>query len=101
MFAGKSTRLIPVLGITLGLCASIATVSAHHVPEAKFDPDKPMQLRGSVSKIDWLNPHVHLFMEVEAGGATTSWAVELESTLDLRRNGWTSQTLKPGDVITV
>jgi len=101
MFAGKLKRLIPALGMALVLCTSITTVYAHHVPEAKFDPDKPMQLRGSVSKIDWLNPHVHLFVEVEDGGTTTSWAVELENTLELRRNGWTSSTLKSGDVITI
>src|SRR5690606_3144213 len=55
----------------------------------------------SVSKIDWLNPHVHIFMEVEDGGTISSWAVELESTVDLRRSGWTADTLKAGDVITV
>ena len=61
----------------------------------------PIQLRGSVSKVDWLNPHVHLFVEVEDGGTTSSWAVELENTLELRRNGWTSETVKPGDIISV
>lgn len=101
MFAGKSRPLVSVLAVAIGLGTSIATVFAHHVPEAKFDPDKPLQLRGSVSKIDWLNPHVHVFMEVESGGTTTSWAVELESTIDLRRSGWTPDTLKSGDVITV
>lgn len=78
-----------------------AEVAAHHVPAAKFDPAKPMKLTGSISKVDWLNPHVHLFVEVSDGSTTTSWAVELANTLDLRRSGWTSATVKPGDMITV
>ncbi len=75
--------------------------SAHHHPAAKFDPDRAVTLQGSVSKIDWLNPHVHLFMEVTDGDATVSWAVELESTVDLRRNGWGPDTVDLGDRITV
>ena len=83
------------------LSAAIAPVSGHHVPAAKFDPAKPITLKGSVSKIDWLNPHVHIFMEVRDGNVTSSWAVELESTVDLRQNGWTPDTVKPGDAVTV
>lgn len=96
-----SNSVFQVLGIALGLCIGIAPVAAHHVPAAKFDPDQSTILRGSVSKIDWLNPHAHVFMEVQSGNATASWAVELESTIDLRRNGWTSDTVQPGDAITV
>lgn len=76
-------------------------VWAHHVLAAKFDLSKPLNLTGTVSKIDWLNPHVHVFMEVRDGQTSVSWAVELESTIDLRRNGWTPDTVKVGDVITV
>jgi hypothetical protein len=101
MFAGKSKMLLSALGIAVGLATTAANVSAHHVPQAKFDPAKPMELRGSVTKVDWLNPHVHVFIEVDNSGTTTSWAVELESTIDLRRSGWTSDTVKAGDVITV
>jgi len=101
MSAGKSKRLVRQLAIAVALGSSVAATYAHHVPEAKFDPAQQRELRGSVSKIDWLNPHVHVFMEVQDGGTTTSWAVELPSTLDLRRSGWTPETLKAGDVITV
>jgi len=93
----------PTLALAVMVTAMLATplVSAHHVPAAKFDPAQPMTLQGSISKVDWLNPHVHLFVEVRNGDATSSWAVELASTLDLRRSGWTSATVKPGDTITV
>ena len=74
--------------------------SAHHVIAAKFDPNKSVTLRGTVSKIDWLNPHVHIFIDVQDGRATT-WAVELESQVDLQRSGWNRETVKVGDAITV
>ena len=56
-----------LLGTGVAVFLAIAPVFAHHVPAAKFDPDQPITLRGSVSKIDWLNPHVHIFMEVRDG----------------------------------
>jgi len=78
-----------------------APVRAHHNISGKFDPDKTRTLRGSVTKLDWANPHVHILMDVVDGRTVTNWAVELESTLDLERSGWTLNTLKPGDDITV
>lgn len=90
-----------MLGVGLGVCASVAPLSAHHAIGAKFDLDRETTLRGTVSKVDWLNPHVHLFMEVAQGNDTVSWAVELESTIDLRRNGWNAETVRPGDALTV
>lgn len=79
----------------------VAPVWAHHVPAAKFDPAKPVTLRGTVTKIDWLNPHAHIFMNVQDGDTITNWAIELESVIDLRRSGWRRDTLKVGDAITV
>jgi len=93
--------LFGLFGACVAVLLFVAPISAHHEPAAKFDPAKPVTLRGSVSKIDWLNPHVHVFMEVQQGNAVNNWAVELESTVDLRRNGWSRDTLKVGDVITV
>ena len=87
--------------MALGVLLGPTSLWAHHVPAAKFDPNRRMTLRGSISKVDWLNPHVHLFMEVENGGVTTNWAVELESTLDLKRSGWNRDTVKIGDAVTV
>jgi hypothetical protein len=87
--------------LAVALILGTTWLSAHHVPAAKFDPAKSATLRGTVSKVDWLNPHVHIFIEVQEGEAVNSWAVELESTIDLRRNGWTASTVKPGDMISV
>jgi len=74
---------------------------AHHEISGKFDPTKTVTLNGQVTRIDWVNPHVHVLMNVTTGGKTTNWAVELESPLDLERSGWNRNSLKPGDAITI
>ena len=84
--------------ILLGL----APLAAHHTVAAKFDSAKKVTLRGSVTAIDWTNPHAHVFVNVaEAGGTITNWAIELESQVDLRRQGWTHDAVSVGDVVTV
>jgi hypothetical protein len=95
------TAALGLFGTGVALFLATAPTSGHHEPRAKFDPAKPITLKGTVSKIDWLNPHVHIFMEVQDAKGTASWAVELESTVDLRRNGWTPDTIKLGDAVTV
>jgi uncharacterized protein DUF6152 len=90
----------------LGGCAAIllgiAPLAAHHLVAAKFDNANPLTLRGPVTAIDWANPHAHVFINVaEPGGGITNWAIELESTVDLRRQGWTRNALSVGDVVTV
>ena len=74
---------------------------SHHAIEAKFDPGQSLTLTGLVTKVDWLNPHVHIFMDVQDGLVTTAWAVELESQLDLQRSGWDRDALEVGDTISV
>jgi hypothetical protein len=80
---------------------AITPLVAHHEISAKFDPAKPTTLIGRVVKVDWANPHVHVLMNVVSGGRTINWAVELESPVDLERSGWTMDSLKPGDAVTV
>src|SRR5262245_50341448 len=87
---------------TIGLLLIIAPLSAHHVISAKFDPGKTSRLQGRITKIDWLNPHVHIFIDAkDAKGAATNWAVELESAVDLERSGWSETTVKIGDLMAV
>ena len=94
-------RKVPFLAIGVAVFLVIAPVSAHHVPAAKFDPAKPVKLTGIVTQVDWLNPHVHIFVNAQNTNPPENWAVELESTVDLRRSGWTRDTVKIGDAITV
>jgi len=90
-----------VLAVALGAFISVNTALAHHEILGKFDDKKPMTLKGTVSKIDWANPHVHVFINVPAGPTVNNWAVELESPVDLQKAGWKIDSVKPGDALTV
>jgi uncharacterized protein DUF6152 len=91
-----------VLALAAGLLLpSSAAVGAHHGFSSEYDEKKPVTLTGSVSKIEWTNPHARFYIDVkDAGGKVTNWNFELASLNSLRRNGWTQFTLKVGDVVT-
>ena len=77
-------------------------LSAHHELRAEFDMQKPVTLRGIVTKFEWNNPHTFVYLDVtDAGGGIVNWAIECASPLDLRRAGWTRNSLKAGDSVTV
>src|SRR5437867_5327620 len=90
-----------VAAVALGAFISVNTALAHHEILGKFDDKKPMTLKGTVSKVDWANPHVHIFINVPAGPTVNNWAVELESPVDLQKAGWRLDSVKPGDALTV
>jgi hypothetical protein len=85
----------------VGLLLATVPVLAHHNISGKFDPGRTRTLNGVVTRLDWANPHVHILMDVVEANTVKSWAVELESTLDLERSGWNLNTVKPGDAVTV
>jgi len=90
--------------LTIALCILFvsAPLAAHHVINAKFDPAKPLTLKGPVTRIDWANPHVHLFINAKDGaGAVTNWAIELESTVDMVRSGWDPHSVAIGDILSI
>ena len=74
-----------------------AVLLLHHSFAADFDITKSVTLIGRVTKIEWMNPHVHISLEAKDG----PWTVEMGSPNGLRERGWTSKTLKVGDAITV
>jgi len=75
---------------------------AHHAFVAVFDLTKQRDFKGTVTRVEWLNPHAHfVLVVVEPGGKTASWEFELGSPNALMQHGWTRYTLKKGDVITV
>jgi hypothetical protein len=82
---------------------AVAPLWAHHSIAAEYDDKKPITLRGTVTKFDWTNPHVYLYLDVrEANGKLTTWAFEYNSKLDLKRsgNGWTQDVVQVGDTVT-
>src|ERR1700738_1839841 len=84
-----------------GMLLASVPLAAHHEILAKFDASKPVAFNGIVTLVDWRNPHVHVFINVQNAKETVNWAVELESPIDLQRNGWTRESLRPGDKIHV
>jgi hypothetical protein len=77
-------------------------VFAHHSFQAEFDASKRMQFVGIVTKIEWGNPHARFYVDVkDQGGTVTNWNFELGSPLQMRRQGWRSDSVKVGDQVTV
>ena len=91
-------RLVVLLG---GILAGMP-VMAHHSFSAEFDFKKPINLSGTVTKVDWINPHARVYVDVkDAEGKIANWEFELGSPNTLMHKGWTRNSLKPGDVVTV
>jgi hypothetical protein len=86
-----------------GALIAAAPLLAHHSFAAEYDSGKPVTLKGTVVKFDWVNPHSRLYMEVkdEATGNTVQWELETGNVTTLQRRGWRRDTLKPGDAIIV
>ena len=95
-----SKKYFALAAVALGLCAALP-VSAHHSFAAEYDSKKPVTLSGSVTKVEWTNPHARFYVDVKDGGAVTNWELELGSPNGLMRNGWTRNSLKPGDMVSV
>jgi hypothetical protein len=78
-------------------------VDAHHSFAAEFDASKPVTLIGSVTSVEWTNPHISVYIDVEdeETGEVGNWAVELGGPNSLMRLGWRRDSLKERDVVTV
>jgi Family of unknown function (DUF6152) len=96
-----STTIYGVLGIALGLIIPVAPVFAHHSFAAEFDGTKMVTLTGAVTKVDWVNPHAYIYVDVkDADGGVVNWALETGAPNILYRQGWRKDDLKVGDMVT-
>ena len=85
-----------------GLMMAAVPMLAHHSFSAEYDRAKTVQLKGTVTKVEWMNPHARFYLDVKDDGAkTTNWEFELGSPNGLMRQGWTRNSLKVGDVVSV
>ncbi len=82
--------------------AVAAPAFAHHSFAAQYDADKPVEMKGTVTKVEWTNPHARFYIDVPvAPGKVENWNFEMASPNVLSRNGWKKDTLKIGSTITV
>ena len=96
------SKPLAVFAVLAALALAGLPLHAHHSFAAEFDTKKPVELTGTVTSIEWVNPHAWIHLDVkDEGGKVTSWNFELGSPNLLMRNGWRKDTIKPGDVIIV
>ncbi len=94
-------RLIALVA-AVGLVAIAAPSAAHHAFAAVFDRDSPINLTGTVTKVEWMNPHTWFYIDVENDdGEIENWALEMGSPTTLVRRGWSHDTLQAGQVVIV
>src|ERR1700724_335696 len=96
----KNRSMVFLSGVLLALASMPAL--AHHSFAAEYDSTKPVTLKGAVTKMEWQNPHARFYVDVkDEAGKVTNWELELGSPNGLMRQGWTRNSMKIGDVVSV
>src|SRR5262245_50795766 len=91
-----------ILAAALGLAMAAVPAIAHHSFAAQFNRNKPITLSGPVTKLDWINPHARIFVDAkDSNGKVVNWEIELGAPAILLRNGWTRNSIKIGESVTV
>src|SRR5207244_13594950 len=94
-------NLLTISSLCFGLLMAAVPVLAHHSFAAEYDRSKPIKFTGKVTKVEWMNPHIYFYVDVNDAGKVTSYAVEGGAPNGLYRNGWRKDSLKAGDAVTV
>ena len=98
----KKATLVSAFAVGAGLMLSALPVLAHHSFAAEYDNKQPVTLTGTVTKVEWMNPHARFYIDVkDDSGTVTNWELELGSPNALMRLGWTRNSLKPGEMVSV
>jgi hypothetical protein len=96
------TQRAIVLAAGLAFSTGAVPLLAHHSFAAEFDGSKPVKIGGVVTKVEWTNPHAHFYVDAPTGnGKPIQWELELGSPNMLQREGWTRNSLRPGDRVMV
>ncbi len=98
----RTKVVVAVAGLALSFMVTAVSMSAHHAFAAEFDANKPLTMQGTVTKMEWTNPHVWLHMDVKRpDGKVENWAFEAGTPNVLFRRGFTKNSLLPGTVIKI
>jgi len=99
----KTTMRTTVLSLTASVLAAALPAYAHHSFPAQYDADQPITFTGKVTKVEWTNPHIFIYVDVadEKTGAVVNWALEMGGPNPLIRAGWKRDTVKTDDLVTV
>ena len=96
----KFATVVCIVG--LAICAAATSVSAHHAFAAEFDAKKPVSFKGKVTKMEWINPHTWLHVDVKKpDGTVENWAIEAGTPNVLFRRGFTKESLLPGTEVVI
>lgn len=97
------TKLVTaVFALSMAILGGVTSASAHHAFAAEFDAKKPVNFKGTVTKMEWINPHAWLHVEVKKpDGTVENWAIEAGTPNVLYRRGFTKESLLPGTEIVV
>ncbi len=99
----KTTMRTAMLSLTASVLAAALPAYAHHSFPAQYDADQPVTLTGTVTKVEWTNPHIFIYLDVpdERTGAVVTWALEMGAPNALLRLGWKRDSLQADDLVTV
>jgi hypothetical protein len=98
----RTKPCVVVAGLIVLVALAAKPVLAHHAFNAEFDPNRPVMLKGTVTKMVWVNPHAWIYVDVKkADGSVEEWMVEAGTPNTLLRRGFTKQSLLPGTQIIV
>jgi hypothetical protein len=93
---------LSVMAAGLGLCISALPILAHHSFAAEYDDKKPVTLQGKITKVEWMNPHIWIYLDgKDSNGKSAAWQCEGGAPNSLTRNGWNKNSLKVGDAVTI
>ena len=94
--------MMGLTGLGASLVLAVASVSAHHAFSAEFDASKPVTMTGTITKMEWSNPHVWLYVDVKmSDGHIENWAFEAGAPNALFRRGFTRKSMGPGIIVKV